>query len=367
MGFEQAVDFILAEAHGAVPEEILIGVEFAGIYGVTFAHYLHERGFQIVSVLPADTKSWKRVVHRKALKTDEKDAATITEAISCGHYVAYPFLKPEYAELRYLVSTRESVSLLRSAALTRLKGTLQIVYPEFESIFPHIQKPTPTALLRTFPGPDEIIAAPKRAVLKVIRSASRGHLGEGIYEELRKTAELSVALRGSQDSLKREIRLLLEQIDIYTRQIRSLEASMIEVLQKLPEAACLCSIPGVAAVSAAVFLGCIGDVQAYNSARQILNLAGLSLVESSSGMKHGNERISKAGRPLLRRHAFLLGMRSIRTGGLHRAEFVAHLKRNGGRKMPAIVAVSRQMLRLMFCIARERRPFTKEPPLRKRA
>ena len=47
-------------------------------------------------------------------------------------------------------------------------------------------------------------------------------------------------------------------------------------------------------------LGPIGDPQAYTSAREVLKVAGLSLVEHSSGILGGQKRISKRGRPALR-------------------------------------------------------------------
>jgi len=56
------------------------------------------------------------------------------------------------------------------------------------------------------------------------------------------------------------------------------------------------SIPKVAAVTAAVFLGSIGDPRAYDAGAQIVRVAGLSLVERSSGVLHGTKRISKRGR-----------------------------------------------------------------------
>lgn len=114
----------------------------------------------------------------------------------------------------------------------------------------------------------------------------------------------------------------------------------------------------MAPVSAAVFLGSVGDVRAYRSSRQVLKLAGMSLVEDSSSMRHGYDRLSKSRGRLLRRLAFMLGLRAVRSDGLYRAEYQAMLVRNGGRKMPAVVAVGRRMLCLMFAIARERRAFT---------
>jgi transposase len=76
-GFNEAVAVIrrlVAQHLGAgATGEILVGIEFAGSYGCTFAHYLHALGevdglrFGVVSVLPLHTKRWKDVTHRQPL------------------------------------------------------------------------------------------------------------------------------------------------------------------------------------------------------------------------------------------------------------------------------------------------------------
>lgn len=362
-GFERAAERILALAGpGVAPREVLVGIEFAGTYGFTWAHYLHARGFQIVSVLPAHTKKWKEVMHNQALKTDAKDALGITDLLAQGHFVSFPFLQTCYAELRYLVSARERLALLRRAALTRLKSTLHVVFPEFESVFTQLHKRTALAVLAAYPGPDVLLAAPKRKVLALLKKESRGHHGEARYEALVAAARATLALPGAQGSLKDEVPLLVELIETYERQIASLEAGMARVLETAPEAAALLSIPGVAPVSAAVFLGSIGDPQAYESSRQILKIAGLSLVERSSGILKGQKRISKRGRPTMRHHAYMFAVRSVKEGGIFRDEFLGLVARNGGKKIPALTAVSRSALKLMFRIAKERRAFTPAPP-----
>lgn len=183
-GFDEAAERILTTVRAVVPDatpaQILVGIEFAGSYGFTFAHYLHHRSFQIVTVLPSDTKRWKEVTHHQALKTDSKDALGITDLTAQGHFVSFAFLEPVHAELRYLVSRRERFSLQRRALITRLKSTLELVFPEFERIFPQIHKPTPLALLEAFPGPEALLAVPCRKVLAVITKASRGACGANI-------------------------------------------------------------------------------------------------------------------------------------------------------------------------------------------
>ncbi len=82
------------------------------------------------------------------------------------------------------MAARERLSLLRRGAMTQLRSLLQVVFPEFEAIFPLVTKKTPVALLRAFPTPEDLLQASKARVLRVLHSASRGHLGAETYEWL---------------------------------------------------------------------------------------------------------------------------------------------------------------------------------------
>jgi transposase len=366
-GFDDAVVFIQRQTGDAPPATILVGIEFAGNYGFTFAYYLAQLSFPVVSVLPAHTKRWKDVAHNQPLKTDAKDAATITDLIAQGHFVTFPFLQPAYAQLRALAAGRERLSLLRRGAITRLRTLLQVVFPEFEELFPSLTKKTPLALLRAYPSPQDLVAAPRRAVLRLLKTTSRGHLAEPRYEQLLAAARTTLALAGTGGSARHEIGFVLERLALFDQQIAALEADMITALQAVPEASSLCSIPKLGPVTAAVFLGAIGDPRAYEAGKQMLRVAGLSLIERSSGILRGTKRLSKRGRPLLRQAAYMFAVRSITTGGLFRAEYDALMNRNGGQAMKALGAVMRSALRLMYSIARDRRTFTVEPPSRRRA
>jgi transposase len=361
-GFEQAVAFLRQQVPGASPTTILVGIEFAGNYGFTFAHYLRALGFPIVSVLPAHTKRWKDVAHNQPLKTDAKDAGTITDLLAQGHFVSFPFLEPAYADLRYLVAARERLAVLRRGAITQLRALLQVVFPEYEGIFPLMSQRTAVMVLRAFPGPQDLLAVPKAKVLRVLRAGSRGHLGVATYERLLTAARSSVGLPGAQARLRQEIRQTLDRLALFEQQIEALELELVAALQAVPETPYLLSIPKIGAVTAAVFLGSIGDPRAYEAGAQILRVAGLTLVERSSGVLRGTKHISKRGRPLLRAAAYLFAVRSITQGGLFRAEYDALCARNGGQKLKAIVAVMRSGLRLMYSIARDRRSYTAEPP-----
>ena len=154
----------------------------------------------------------------------------------------------------------------------------------------------------------------------------------------------------------------MERLALYERQLKEIDAELVEALAAVPESPCLLSIPMVAPVTAAIFLGGIGDPQAYESAEQVLKVAGLSLIERSSGVLHGTQRLSKRGRPLLRAIAYMFAVRSITERGLFRQEYEALLERNGHKPIKALAAVMRSALKLMFSVARDRRTFTPEPP-----
>jgi transposase len=112
-----------------------VGIEFAGCYGFTFAHYLDQLGFQVVSVLPSATKRWKHVIHGQRLKTDPTDALVITDLLAQGQFVTCPFLQQTYADLRYLVAARERLSLRGRAVICQVRSLLQVVFPECEAVF----------------------------------------------------------------------------------------------------------------------------------------------------------------------------------------------------------------------------------------
>jgi len=74
-GFEAAE----AQLRSWFPErnaaQMLVGLEFAGHHGFTFAHFLAQRGYPLVTVLPMHTKRTKELEDNSPLKTDAKDAA----------------------------------------------------------------------------------------------------------------------------------------------------------------------------------------------------------------------------------------------------------------------------------------------------
>lgn len=363
-GFERAGAFIEEATGGADHGHVIVGIEFAGVYGFTLAHFLHQQGFSVVSVLAAHTKKWKEVVHGGPVKSDPKDALNITDLAAQGRFVTFPFLEPVYAELRYLVSARQRLVRMTNGTRNRMKSTLQVIFPEFEEVFSDFTKKTPIALLEKYPTPHDLLRAPKRSVIKLLREVSRGQCGEGTYEQPMARARATVALTNGQSVLATELRLLIERLHLFQQQEEELLEAMTKTLLHAPAGPHLLTIPKMGPATAAAFLGLIGDPKAYASSRQVLMMAGLNLVPNSSGTRVGTVRLSRRGKPQLRKLVYMFAMRHVRASdGIYRAQFERMVHVQKRPKKQAVVQLMRPALRMMFAVAREERDYAPDVPL----
>src|SRR5690606_28818128 len=131
--------------------------------------------------------------------------------------------------------------------------------------------------------------------------------GTDTRDALVAAARASVSLPGA-DPAGRQIRRLIRRMRLYRKQQAEVEREMEKALRRTPEGPHLLTVPMCAPVTASVFLGLVGNPRAYESSRQIVNLAGLHLTSDQSGTRRGLVRVSKRGKPALRRHLYMFTM-----------------------------------------------------------
>jgi hypothetical protein len=109
-------------------------------------------------------------------------------------------------------------------------------------------------------------------------------------------------------------------------------------------------MPEVSVVCAATLLAELGTPETFQSARQVLKLAGMNLAGRSSGMSvRGRVKQTKRGRPLLRRELFLLAGRWCQRRGLARPLYEA-MRTRGLSKTAAVCAVARKLVPVVLHI-----------------
>jgi transposase len=291
------------------PSQMLVGLEFAGHHGFTFAHFLASRGYAVVNVLPAHTKRTKELEDNSPLKTDAKDAAVICRLVGDGAFVRFPFLTTPYAELRVLTSFRHRLAVEATRFKNRLQGLLDLAWPEFLGLFSRLTKRTPVALLERWPLPQDFLAAHKTTVRAFTRRVSKGKIVGERLEALYAAARDTIALPSAATERRLEIQGMLARWALVRQQMADVEARIATLLAAVPLAQALLTVPEVSAVCAATILAELGTPADYVHPRQVLKLAGMNLIEKSSGLARGRRRQSKRGRPLLRRELFLLAGR----------------------------------------------------------
>ena len=123
------------------------------------------------------------------------------------------------------------------------------------------------------------------------------------------TKSIGVKQIGSADRYR--VRMCLEEVKRTVLTLKDMDQQLKSMVKEIPSAPYLLSIPGIGALSAAVFLGELGDPAHFHNARQIVKYAGYDPQESDSGSWVGRKFISKKGRWLLRKYLFFMSMRVV--------------------------------------------------------
>ncbi|WP_169725413.1 transposase [Alicyclobacillus contaminans] len=100
---------------------------------------------------------------------------------------------------------------------------------------------------------------------------------------------------------RQELRILLSQYDLLQEQLGGLLEQIKQLLERIPEAEQMLSVPGIGVVTVAGFLAEVGDLSSSAHWRQIQKLARFNLKENSSGKHKGQTRIAKRGRKVVER------------------------------------------------------------------
>jgi transposase len=333
-------------------EEIVVGFESSGPYAEPLFHYLRKKPVKLVQVNPVHTKRVKELTGNSPNKTDQKDPRVIADVISLGHALTLVVPKGPAAHLRRLTQARERVIKRRTAALNQMQDLIFVIFPEFLKIMKGISTKTALYLIKKHPTAESIVALGLESLAKIMKTTSRGKLGVQRAKELFDAAGGCVGVQEGKGSILLEIEYLLSQIGSDSSFIADLEKQMEQYLEEIPYSHSILSLRGIGEVTVAGLIGEVGDFREFGTIAEITKLAGLDLFEISSGKHRGQRRISKRGRPLMRKLLFYAAINVVKTNGILHKPYQEMLSR-GMPKMKGLIAIARKLLRIVFALARE--------------
>jgi len=165
-------------------------------------------------------------------------------------------------------------------------------------------------------------------------------------------AEHSVGSKEGATAARMEIRMLLEDYESRNERLQEVLALIEELVAKIPMAEKLLDIKGVGIRTVSGFLAEVGDVSRFSSPKELQKLAGLAIVENSSGKHKGKTTISRRGRKRLRYLLFEVAMSLVSKnpefGELHR--YYTTRKVNPLKKMQSLMAVASKVIRVFYAI-----------------
>lgn len=334
---------------------MVIGMEPTGHYWKPFAEWLQQRSYELRFVSPVLTKRAKEMLDGSPLKTDAKDARVIADLLRQGKSRPMGTQEDLYQELRYLADVRHRLMVEKTALLNRLNRLLDLLFPELPSLFKRLDGITIRTLLKTAPTPEKVLELGVDRMTLLLFKASHGKLGRQRAEAIVEAASRSIACQYGVAALRFELELLLPRIEELLVQQTQVDHRMAERIKGIDYASNLQSIPGIGPVTVAIFLGEVGDLRNYRNAKQVLKMAGLNLFERSSGQQHGLRRMTKRGRPELRRILYMAAIRMVVKGMPLRG---LHEKMSPTKPTPkVVVAGMRRLVKAMFAMVRDSRSF----------
>jgi len=351
-GFDKFWDMIIISKNRFVCDEVIVGYESTGPYAEPLVHYLRNKPVKIVQANPMHTKRMKEVNDNSPLKTDDKDPRVIADIIRLGHALTVIVPEGHAAYLRRLNNARERHIRERTALLNQLQQLVFLVFPEFKTVLKDIKVKTARYILTHYTTPETIGAMVKETLGEGMRKKSMGKFGIKDAEALISLAQGTVGIKEGIAGLVLDIKHIVMQLETIEGFIAEIEFEMERTLSEISYSIKLLSIKGLGVVSVAGIIGEIGDFSKFSTQSEIMKLAGLDLYEISSGKRKGERRISKRGRSLLRKILYYAAIQTIRKNGIM-CEYYAHLITGGMKRMMALVAIARKLLRIIFAIVRD--------------
>jgi transposase len=351
-GFKTFEEWIKSIANKNDKDNIIVGLEPTGHYWFNLGNFLRNIGIKIVLVNPFHVKRSKELDDNSQLKNDLKDPKVIAKLVIEGRY-SEPYI-PEgiYSDLRIAMDMRQSLGKNLNIIKNKVGQWLDKYFPEFNDVFADWQGKCALISLNKFSTPEEILSAGVQQIFVEWKMKIKQGVGIKKAVMLVEAAKNSVGITEGLGMAKKELKLYLDQYELYIKQQEQLEIEIEYLALQIPGVKEMLTIKGVGIMTAAGFVAEVGNIRRFTHPRQIQKLAGLGLIENSSGKHKGKTSISKRGRSRLRALLFRVVMPLVSKNDefkmLHK--HYTTRKENPLKKKQSLILLCCKLIRIFFAI-----------------
>jgi transposase len=367
-GFDYFVRLIEGVKRKKGLKEVLIGMEPTGHYWRKIAFFAKERGYQVRFVRTTAVKHQRELDESSSAKSDPKDALTLANITREGKYIDTVIEEGVFRQLRTLGKVREKIGRQSVRAQNTLGAVLDDYFPEVKELFHSMRTRSLWALLEHAPFPQDLLGIEVSAITEILSKSSRRRAQAAEKAgALMRAAQQSIGLKEIGVADRYRLKLCVQEVMRCERLLKQIATQMKQLLEQIPCSQFLLSIPGVGPISAALFLGELGNPAHFSHPKQIIKYAGYDPIEKDSGNWVGRKWISKKGRWLLRKTLFFMSMKVVQ----HCAFFQQYYRRkleNENRfgqllkKKEGLCAVAIKLIRVIFALFRDKRRYQEQSP-----
>ena len=327
-------------------------MEPTGHYWFDFTKFLQDNGMKPVLVNPLHVKHSKELDDHLQSKNDRKDPKTIAKLIIEGRYT-YPYMPDSlYAEIRNASNMRFQVEAELTKCKNRIQRWFTVYFPEYSEVYGSFNAISSMMILKQVALPCDIINLGAEKINQIWRDAKLRAVGKKRAHTLVEAAQRSIGYTEGLDTARIEISMLLDDYEKLNVRLELIMGMIERLVKKVPYAEKLLQIKGIGMKNVSGFIAEVGKISRFTNAKQLQKLAGLAIVENSSGKHNGKSRISKRGRKRLRYLLFEAALSLTATNPefkeLHR--YYTNRGQNPLKKIQSLMVLSNKLIRVFYTI-----------------
>ena len=326
---------------------ILIGMEDTGHYHFALLKYLLDSRYTVALINPTIT-DLTRKLQGGITKNDPLDSLTICDVISSNQrkkpYRVTKVNRFELYEQKQLTRHHHNLKEELNIYKNRLQKCIDIVFPEFNSLFRSKYGVVYMNILKTFSSAEAIANADIRSIRKCFEFKGQGKRISLSAEQLKSVAKSSIGIPSAAEEI--QIRHLINQIELLEEQLSEIDKRIEEFSVKSNST--ILSIPGISHFSGTSILAELGDICNYKKSSQIIKFAGVAPYhyESSQYMAQ-HTAITKKGSKYLRKTLYQIILPVINNNEVFRTYYNKKLSEGKGHRCAQGHCI-RKLLRVIY-------------------
>ena len=327
--------------------DILIGMEDTGHYHFALLKYLLDSRYTVALINPTTT-DLTRKIQGGITKNDPLDSLTICDVIASNQrkkpYRVTKVNRFELYEQKQLTRHHHNLKEELNIYKNRLQKCIDIVFPEFNSLFHSKYGIVYMNILKTFSSAEAIANADIRSIRKCFEFKGQGKRISLSAEHLKSVAKSSIGIPSVAEEI--QIRHLVSQIELLEEQLSEIDKRIEEF--SVQGNSTILSIPGISHFSGTSILAELGDICNYQKASQIIKFAGVAPYHyESSQFTAQHTAITKKGSKYLRKTLYQIILPVINNNEVFRTYYSKKLSEGKGHRCAQGHCI-RKLLRIIY-------------------